>query len=260
MEDPLRTSRRQTLRLINKNRITRELRSTKETDHPWLTINTPLSDSPTEKTTQYMNTNTPLAASSTSKYDWKLHSLNLCRHILSRGLTGGIGSDLQVYVPTWNKSYNLHRLILDQNPYFKLLLQGAFKEAETNTITLHFDDEPFITMDSFQFVLEYLYGKIDEPLITQANVREILATSSYFQLDVCGMCVDFILRNLSFTNVVDYLLFADSMMVQGSDRIYDAVFTFLCREAYYMDRNIVARLSVDWLQKVIESDAFWVPR
>jgi hypothetical protein len=259
MEDPLPTSRRQTSRLINKNRITRELQSTKVTDHPWSTINNTPSDSSTEKTTQYMNTHPP-STSPMSKYDWRLHSLSLCRHILTRGLTDGIGSDIQVHIPAWNKTYKLHRLILDQNPYFKLLLQGSFKEAETNSITLHFDDEPYITVDSFQFVLEYLYGKIEEPLITQANVKEILATSSYFQLDVCCMCVDFMLKNLSFTNVVDYLLFTDTMMVQGSDRIYDAIFTFLCREAYYMDRHIIAKLSFDWLKKVIESDAFWVPR
>ncbi|KAG1076528.1 hypothetical protein G6F42_025472 [Rhizopus arrhizus] len=114
-------------------------------------------------------------------------------------------------------------------------------------------------MESFQFVLEYLYGKIDEPLITQSNVRQILATSSYFQLDVCGICVDFILKNLNHQNVVDYLLFTNELMVQGSDRICDAVFTFLCREAYHMDRSILAALPLDWLQKVIESDAFWVP-
>lgn len=244
----------------------------KVTDHPWLTISTPYSDqspSPSSsmeaKSTNYNTSvatmSSPSSMTSNSKYDWRLHSLMLCRHIFTRGLVDGIGSDIQVVVPSWNKTYQLHRLVLDQNPYFKLLLQGGFREAESNKITLHFDkDNPFITMESFQFVLEYLYGKIDEPLITQSNVRQILATSSYFQLDVCGICVDFILKNLNHQNVVDYLLFTNELMVQGSDRICDAVFTFLCREAYYMDRSILASLPLEWLQKVIESDAFWVPR
>ncbi|EPB81601.1 hypothetical protein HMPREF1544_11669 [Mucor circinelloides 1006PhL] len=255
--------------------IARDARLTsKVTDHPWLTISTPYSDqSPSPSSSmeaKSTNYNTSIATmsspsnitniASNSKYDWRLHSLMLCRHILTRGLIDGIGSDIQVFVPSWNKIYQLHRLVLDQNPYFKLLLQGGFREAESNKITLHFDkDNPFITMESFQFVLEYLYGKIDEPLITQSNVRQILATSSYFQLDVCGICVDFILKNLNHQNVVDYLLFTNELMVQGSDRICDAVFTFLCREAYHMDRSILASLPLDWLQKVIESDAFWVP-
>jgi hypothetical protein len=184
----------------------------------------------------------------------------LCKHILSRGLIDGIGSDIKVLIPAWDKTYNLHRLVLDQNSYFKLLLQGSFKEADEHTITLHFGNEnPFITTNSFQFVLEYLYGKIEEPQITQANVREILATSSYFQLDVCGICVDFILKNLNHQNVIDYLLFTNEFMVQGSDRICDAIFTFLCREAYHMDRSMLTSLPLDWLKKVIESDAFWVP-
>jgi hypothetical protein len=270
--------------LITTDHSSRSSRSTpKVTDHPWLTISTPYSDfSPTSpasieavKSTAFNNsyydyqnnsTSTPISAAvynnnnPSSKYDWRMHSLMLCRHILKRGLLDGVGSDIKVYIPAWEKSYHLHRLILDQNPYFKLLLQGGFREAESNQVTLHFEDNPFITTESFQFVLEYLYGKIDDPFITQANVRQILATSSYFQLDVCGICVDYILKSLNHQNVVNYLLFADELMVQGSDRICDAVFTYLCREAYTMDRQVLVSLPLEWLQKVIESDAFWVPR
>lgn len=239
----------------------------KVTDHPWLTISTPsfpefTTHSPSSSMDTVVSPTTAPNNVSSSKYDWRMHSLMLSKHILTRGLVDGIGSDIQVLIPAWNKTYQLHRLVLDQNPYFKLLLQGSFKEADENTITLHFENEnnPFITTSSFQFVLEYLYGKIEEPQITQYNVRQILATSSYFQLDVCGICVDFILKNLSHQNVIDYLLFTNEFMVQGSERICDAIFTFLCREAYHIDRFILTSLPLDWLKKVIESDAFWVPR
>lgn len=247
--------------------------SPKVTDHPWLNTSSPYSEfhsSPSSsseiKSTAYNNHSsnnsdnyTASHNNNSSKYDWRMHSLMLCRHILRRGLWDGVGSDVSVYIPAWDKSYNLHRLVLDQNPYFKLLLQGGFREAESNQVTLHFEDNPFITLESFQFVLEYLYGKIDDPFITQANVRQILATSSYFQLDVCGICIEYILKTLDHQNVIDYLLFADELMVQGSERICDAVFTFLCREAHGMDREVLVLLPLDWLQKVIESDAFWVP-
>jgi hypothetical protein len=245
----------------------------KVTDHSWLTNTLPyseLSPSPSSsieaKSTNFSNnnnmnsSNNSMIETNNSKYDWRIHSLMLCKHILYRGLRDGIGSDIKVYIPAWEKSYQLHRLILDQNPYFKLLLQGGFREAESNQVTLHFEDNSYITIESFQFVLEYLYGNIDDPLINQSNVLQILATSSYFQLDVCGICVEYILKNLNHQNVISYLLFADELMVQGSDRICDAVFTFLCREAYTMDRTILVNLPLVWLQKVIESDAFWVPR
>lgn len=188
----------------------------------------------------------------------------LCRHIFQRGLIEGIGSDVEVHVPAWGKVYRLHRLILDQNPYFSLLLQGGFREASADSVTLHFENNPYITAESFFFVLTQLYGgkQLYDDVITYNNVRQILATCSFFQLDhTCELCVDYILRSLNQENVVEYLVFADENRVQGSDRILDAVFTFLCREAYSsMDTQRVAQLPLTWIKKIIASDTFWVPR
>ncbi|KAI8880807.1 hypothetical protein K501DRAFT_275218 [Backusella circina FSU 941] len=236
----------------------------KVTDHPLSSNSTTEFMYENKNTYTTSTTNTPTAATTTanegSKYDWRMHSLLLCRHILTRGLEDGIGSDITVHIPAWNKTYHLHKLILDQNPYFKLLLQGGFRESTQDTVTLHFEDNPFITYDSFQFVLEYLYGKIEEsPPITRENVCQILATSSYFHLDMYNVCVDYVLKSLNHLNVMEYLLFADEHMIQGSDRISDAVFTFLCREAFTMERHLLVTLPLDWLQRVVESDAFWVP-
>ncbi|ORZ00298.1 hypothetical protein BCR43DRAFT_484972 [Syncephalastrum racemosum] len=194
------------------------------------------------------------------KYDWRLHSLTLCRHILSRGLMDGIGSDIEVVVPAWGGRYRLHRLILDQNPYFSLLLEGGFREAQASSVTLQFENNPYITSESFYFVLTQLYGKLHDPCLTQSNVRQILATCSFFQLDAMAeLCVEYILRNLNEDNVVQYLSFADENLVHGSDRILDAVFTFLCRDAYAMAPARVAHIPLKWVKRVLESDAFWVP-
>ncbi|KAI7905141.1 uncharacterized protein BX663DRAFT_501888 [Cokeromyces recurvatus] len=269
---------RQSRLKYDSNRSTRDshskLQSTPEMmEKPWST----LYSSSNSKSNISSNTNGNMDMP--SKYDWQIESFMLCHHILTRGLFDGVGSDIEVLVPAWNKRYHLHRLILDQNPYFSLLLQGNFQESGSNRITLHFDDyhndsnDCFITMESFQFILEYLYGnKIlvfdnQKPLnpiytmvVTDSNVKQILATSSYFQVDVCSLiCVEYILKNLNFNNVVDYLLFVTKWMVQGSDHILDAIYTFLCREAYYMDPTYLVNLPVNWLQKIIESDAFWVP-
>lgn len=184
----------------------------------------------------------------------------LCRHIMTRGLVDGIGSDIAVHVPAWGKIYHLHRLILDQNPYFSMLLQGGFREATSDSVTLHFENSPYITKESFYFVLQQLYGKLSDPNIHHDNVRQILATCSFFQLEhMCELCIDFILRSMNDSNVIIYLDFADNHLVHGSDRILNAVFTFLCREAYSMDMDRVADIPLTWLKKVIESDAFWVP-
>ncbi|KAI9320939.1 hypothetical protein BX666DRAFT_1912777 [Dichotomocladium elegans] len=194
------------------------------------------------------------------RYDWRLNSLMLCRHILLRGLFDGIGSDITVHVPAWNKTYNLHRLILDQNQYFRVMLEGGFRETSSDSITLHFENNPFITEESFYFVLTQLYGKLYDPCINAENVRRILATCSFFQLDhMSDLCVDYILRTLNDSNVVTYLTFADENMVCGSDRILSATMTYLYREAYSMDVEHLIELPVSYLKKVIECDAFWVP-
>ncbi|KAI9020680.1 hypothetical protein CLU79DRAFT_888157 [Phycomyces nitens] len=234
------------------------IRTSKVTDYPW--PQNPSNDgiNPSSLFDSSVNGNTMTGMG--LKYDWRLHSLLLCRHILTRGLMDGIGSDIQVHVPAWDKVYSLHRLILDQNPYFSVLLQGGFCEASSDSVTLCFENNPFITSESFYFVLTQLYGKLYEPNITQENVRQILATCSFFQLDqMCESAVEFILKTLNTQNVVEYLIFADENAVQGSERICDAIFTFLCREAYSMSRECVAELPVSWLKRIIESDAFWVP-
>ncbi|OBZ82507.1 putative germ cell-less protein [Choanephora cucurbitarum] len=241
-------------------------KSTKVTDHPFLPSSVAQSEFHTtfaeSKSTSYTAAYSTASANNSSKYDWRIHSLALCRHILNRGLLDGIGSDIQIYIPSWKKTYHLHKLILDQNPYFKLLLQGPFLESEKSQIDLYLENEdnPFIDMESFQFVLDYLYGKIEQPSIYQSNVKQILATCSYFQIDaICNLCVDFILKSLNQANAIDYLLFSNEYMVIGNDRICDAVCAFLCREAYGMSRSILVALPLEWLEKIIESDAFWVP-
>jgi hypothetical protein len=241
---------------------TRRLNSNASVDAP-LERTHKITDTASSSTTPESMVTSPQSGSSTAvAYDWHQQSLNLCMHIYSRGFIDGIGSDITVSVPAWNKQYKLHRLVLDQNPYFSTLLNGSFREASSGTVTLHFDDSnSYVTADSFEFVLARLYGKMNDPDINHSNVRHILATCSYLQLEqLCDQCYHFITSDLQENNVVDYLIFANQYALHGSSRILEAVLTFLCREAWNMDRLYIAHMPVEWLQKLIESDAFWVPR
>ncbi|CAO3650434.1 unnamed protein product [Cunninghamella blakesleeana] len=229
--------------------------------HTTQTPNTPI---PTNSETFILlgeNTPTPNTTSFISPtYNMHSHSINLSQHIYQRGLLEGIGSDIIVKVPTWNGIYRLHRLILDQNYYFQTLFQGGFQEASTNEITLYFEDQSLITSESFNFVLTRLYGKLCDPNINETNVKTILATCSFFHLDSMNeLCVEFILHTLSTNNAIDYLLFADSHELYGNDRICDAIFLYLCRELYFMDRKKLIDIPIAWLKKIMSSDAFYVP-
>lgn len=191
--------------------------------------------------------------------------VRLCNHIYTRAFVDGACSDVTVSVPGWNKMYRLHRLVLYQNSYFSSLLEGGFREASTPTpgsVTLNFDaSNPFFTPEAFEIALGRLYGRLEEPVLHSGNVLQLLATCSFLDIqDVCELCVEFVLRNLRDKNVIEYLRFADAHVVQGSDRILEAVFTFLCREGWRRLKDQFVRLPAVWLKRVLEHDAFWVPR
>ncbi|CAG8460516.1 8032_t:CDS:2 [Diversispora eburnea] len=185
--------------------------------------------------------------------------ISLCKHIYSRGFIEGSGSD--VTIKAFDKYYNLHRIILYQNSYFSVLLEGPWKEHGQKAIGLRFDDEN-ITRDAFEFALGRLYGKFDE-VVLPSQVINLLATASFLDLqDLCEMCVEVILRDIKDDTVVDYLNFATSHFYgPHSEKITESCFTYLCREGYDNIKLEPAFLSLpaEWLKRVIESDAFWVP-
>jgi hypothetical protein len=174
--------------------------------------------------------------------------MNLCKHIYSRGLVEGSGSDVTI------KAF-------DKNSYFSVLLEGPWKENGQKDIELKFDDEN-ITRDAFEIALGRLYGRLDE-IILPSQVLNLLATASFLGLqDLCEMCVEVILRDIKEDTVVHYLTFATSHFYGAhSEKITESCFTYLCREGYDNLRLKPAFLTLpaEWLKRVIESDAFWVP-
>ncbi|CAG8527976.1 7171_t:CDS:2 [Paraglomus occultum] len=185
--------------------------------------------------------------------------MGLCKHIYSRGLIEGSGSDVTIRV--FDKDYHLHRIILYQNSYFSSLLEGPWKESGAKIIELKFDDEN-ITPEAFKIALSRLYGRLDET-ISPSQVLSLLATASFLDLqDLCEMCVEVILRDIKDNTVVHYLIFATSHFYgTHSEKITEACFTFLCREGYDNPKLEQAFLDLpaEWMKRVIESDAFWVP-
>ncbi|CAB4398119.1 hypothetical protein RhiirA5_353370 [Rhizophagus irregularis] len=185
--------------------------------------------------------------------------MSLCKHIYSRGLIEGSGSD--VTIKAFDKDYHLHRIILYQNSYFSVLLEGPWKESGQKDIELRFDDEN-ITRDAFEIALGRLYGRLDE-VILPSQVLSLLATASFLDLqDLCEMCVEVILRDIKEDTVVHYLTFATSHFYgTHSEKITESCFTYLCREGYdnLRLRPAFLTLPAEWLKRVIESDAFWVP-
>ncbi|CAG8445778.1 14596_t:CDS:2 [Ambispora leptoticha] len=185
--------------------------------------------------------------------------MSLCKHIYYRGLIEGSGSD--VTIRAFGKDYHLHRIILFQNTYFSVLMEGPWKENGANAIELRFDDEN-ITRDAFEIALGRLYGRLDD-VILPSQVLNLLATASFLDLqDICETCVEVILRDIKEDTVVHYLTFATSHFYgTHSEKITESCFTYLCREGFdnLRLRSAFLSLPAEWLKRVLESDAFWVP-
>ena len=71
--------------------------------------------------------------------------------LYKKGLVDGLFSD--VTIKALGKRYNLHRIVLVQNPYFASMLEGPWSETRQSEILLTFDD-PNITVAGLEIVFK----------------------------------------------------------------------------------------------------------
>lgn len=101
-------------------------------------------------------------------------------HLYQRGLLDGRYSDINVHV--LGKSYNLHRLVLDQAPFFASALSEPWLEASSKEITLHPEEiDPNITTVAFELALKRLYGCPDYAEEAEEALA-MVATGSWLEM------------------------------------------------------------------------------
>ncbi|KAG0047769.1 hypothetical protein BGZ83_007229 [Gryganskiella cystojenkinii] len=223
------------------------------------------------------------------------HLVRLTVHVATVGFMQGVGSDITVRA--FEKEYHLHRLILVQSKFFENMLQGPWQEQRTSFVPMQFDDLN-ISQEGFEIAIGRLYGiwvVEDEPStsphvhnngnnpadisqfpigegdsipsirLTRNNVLSVLATAAYLGIDsLCELCTRYVIRSLSADYVVDFVNFSHSnCYYPWSTQIADACHAYLCRNGFEDSRmeclQVFETLPVDWLLKVVGSDAFWVP-
>lgn len=109
------------------------------------------------KSQQKQSINVQPSQHSTSQLNPQLQVLSILHnHIYFEGFLNGKGSDINLIIPKWRRSYSCHKIILMQSSFFNSLFEGPFSENGSNNqdITLGFDD-PNITRSSFEWVLIY---------------------------------------------------------------------------------------------------------
>ncbi|KAJ3084880.1 hypothetical protein HDU99_000007 [Rhizoclosmatium hyalinum] len=191
----------------------------------------------------------------------------LCSNLVKFGLHDALFSDITV--KALGTSYNLHRIVLFNNPY----LAGKMEELqemredagivlshwvlELDIMDLNVNDE------GIQIVFKRLYGDFSDH-VTYDNLLALLATSFYFQdYELSIMCRDFIKKiEYSSSNALIYLDYA-SRFDYGypTSLLLKNVLTYLCREgstSKNLRSKTFPKMEFDWFVRIVQSDVFFV--
>ncbi|KAG0274179.1 hypothetical protein BGZ95_010035 [Linnemannia exigua] len=102
-------------------------------------------------------------------------------------------------------------------------------------------------------------------ILTPRNVLSVLAVAAYLGMDsLCEQCTTFATSTLRTDHILRYIEFSyQSDYYPWSNKIAQACYAYLCRNGFEDPKmvclQVFERLPVDWLIRIVGSDAFWVP-
>uniref|UniRef100_A0A1B6C3X6 BTB domain-containing protein n=1 Tax=Clastoptera arizonana TaxID=38151 RepID=A0A1B6C3X6_9HEMI len=161
------------------------------------------------------------------------------------------GGDYDICVDILGKEWKLHKIYLQQAPYFASMFSGSWKESNKSHITIEVVD-PNITIESLDIVLGSLY--FDEPSILPSNVVNILAAATLFQMEgIIEQSINLMIENMSPLTAVIYY---DASRQYGIQRVNDAakewfslnLLTFYPdhpQELKFLDQDLMMELVAD---------------
>ncbi|CCG82934.1 Putative uncharacterized protein [Taphrina deformans PYCC 5710] len=178
-------------------------------------------------------------------------------HIYTRGFLEGACSDIQIQA--FEKTFSLHRIILDRSPFFSMMFSGPWRDSDSRSMELKFDDSN-ITCTAFDFALARLYGKQGE--LDSIDCLSLLATAAYLDMsELQEQCTNWLLRHLTAESITAVVKFVTGKSTYGihSDRIREAAKALLYRDAYDMTPEELIDIPGEMLAEVIASDGFFCP-
>ncbi|VDD74931.1 unnamed protein product [Mesocestoides corti] len=160
-----------------------------------------------------------LGPKETSKWkqtsDWSVLDLlqkrirSTYEHVYRELFCRGEGSDITV--SALGRDWALHRIYIKQSPFFAAMLEGGWKESESNRIILELSDEN-ITHEALHVVFGSFY--LDSVTLSDQvyhffalytkTVLSILAAATWFHLeDIRRLCSDFLRRTVRLDTLID---------------------------------------------------------
>jgi hypothetical protein len=182
----------------------------------------------------------------------------LPNHLYTRGLLSGQYSDITIHA--FGHQYRLHRLILDQSPFFAGALSGSWLEAKTNDVTIRPDDiDDTITQVAFELALSRLYGHIDTAGEEQDPVG-VFATGCWLEVPaMVDSAVESILRQMALESLSLLIkLVTRNYYGRAGDKILASAKCMLCRDGWKMPLRFWDDIPGDVVREIVGGDGFFV--
>lgn len=178
-------------------------------------------------------------------------------HIYTRGFLEGACSDITI--TAFGKTFLLHRIILDRSPFFSMMFSGTWKDSESRSMELKFDDSN-ITREAFEFSLSRLYGRAGN--FDSSDCLALIATSAYLDMaELQEQCTNWQLRNLNTHNIAGVVSFVLGRSTYGisTDRLKEASKALLFRDGFEMTPDEWSDIPIELVAEIVSSDAFYCP-
>ena len=157
-------------------------------------------------------------------------------------------------------SYALHRIILDQAPFFASALSPPWLEATARELTLHPEDTDHnITKTAFELALRRLYGHPDHAA-EATEAFSLFATACWLEMtDLMSDSVEQLLKQMANTTLPAMVnMVTVNYYGQAGDRILHAAKAMLSRDGYEMPLKSWDDISTDVIRDIVGGDSFYV--
>ncbi|KAK5113363.1 hypothetical protein LTR62_003463 [Meristemomyces frigidus] len=186
------------------------------------------------------------------------HAPSLPNHIYTRGLLAGKHSDITLNA--FGQKYRLHRIVLDQAPFFTSALSPPWLEAESKEMSVHPDDlDPSITQTSFELALKRLYGA-SVPQEEDAEAVGLFATACWLEMqDLIDDSIGSMLRQMTPETISPLIkLVTGNYYGRAGDKILASAKAMLCRDGWSMPLRNWDGIPGDIVREIVGGDGFFI--
>ena len=166
-----------------------------------------------------------------------------------------------ITINAFGNAYKLHRLLLDQVPFFSSAFSGPWAESSSKEMTLYPEEiDNNITKNAFELALKRIYG-CALPLEEQEEALSLFATGCWLDMvDLVDSSVESLLRQMHPSKLDQLInLVTSNYYGKAGDRILASAKAILFREGWEMPYHYWDNVPAEIVREIIGGDAFFIP-